>query len=687
MSRPSLLARTLAVVGGLLLIGAAPAAAEPGVVSLPPLDTQATLAPQLASDAAGVTYAAWPRSIGGPIRWAQHAYGAQAFGPAQDVAPSIDPDESAATFEDGPLIAADGAGNVTVAWTSESSLGVSLLAATKLAGASGFGAPVRITRPGDIARSIQLFTGDDGSTTLTWVDGVDTFHQRVAIRTSPTGAFGAPTDVYADGGIADEVAGGRDGTVAFGRTQSIAGPPAQNVATVVRKGRGAATLDAPIELLRGDAKEIQPSDRTRVAVSDTGLTWASSIRWAGNSGTPGLWAAAAGQAFTNRCQLNFGTTTLVGVDAGGAWLEADTATGLSRTTVCAPNRRVLSPLAAGIDVTTLALSPDAAGGAHLTWTERTGGDPSTARIRSVYQQVGCLQSFIPEAPVRECDEFGFNVDPVRTVATDGAFASDAAPERDGNLVVAYSRADDVPRAAIVDREIPQIAGVTVEQGATPLAVRLSATASDTYSPPVTYTWTVSRPGTNDRPIRQTVEGPSAEVTVPAPPAGISVRGTVFLRVRDAAGNTAVLSRSLPNLPPTPTPTPTPQLGTLSAKLGATRFRPVTSGGAVDAAPASAGRGAALTITTTTAARATLTLAARVTGRRRGATCSRTARRGKRCATYAPLRGSEQVSLPAGTTTLRLTGRWGGRALRPGRYRLTIRVPDVPAPVVLAFRIR
>lgn len=687
MSHRLRLARLLVPALCALGVSAAAAQAEPGVIPMPPLATPAPgqSAPVLATNAGELTYAAWAESGPDRISWAQFSAGGSAFGAAQTVTPQLDPDDASATSEYGPLIAADGAGNVTIAWTADTAAGTSLLVATKLAGATDFGAPVRIAPASDVVTSPQLFMGDDGSTTLTWVRGVDTFHQRVAIRTRPDAPFSPATDVYADSGVADEVAGGRDGTVAFGRTLELAGPPAENVALVIRKARGAATLDAPIELTRGDQKEYGPQDPTRVAVSDSGFTWASSIRWQGSSGTPGLWAAAVGAAFTNRCQLNFSPFELLDVDASGAWMTVDRDLRLSRSPVCAPNTRGLATLRNGDDTLDQLLTPDFVGGTHLTWTERTRGNAATDRVRTVYEQPGCTQSFIPAEPTRECNEFGFNTDPVRTIASGGARASDASSDGTGNLVVAYSAADGAPSAAVVDREIPRITSVAVEQGSAPLKLRLSVSATDRYSPPLTITWRISHPNADGSTFtRFSAQGASVEVIVPDPPKGISVRGSAVAQVRDAAGNSAVVSRALP-LSPKPVPTPAPI--TLTAKLGTSRFKALTSGAAVDSGTAKSGRGTTLAVTTTTATQATLTLAARVTGRRRGATCSRTARRGKRCATYAKVRGSERVDLAAGTTTLRVTGRWRGRTLRPGLYRLTVTVPGAPEPVVVTFRIR
>lgn len=54
-------------------------------------------------------------------------------------------------------------------------------------------------------------------------------------------------------------------------------------------------------------------------------------------------------------------------------------------------------------------------------------------------------------------------------------------------------------------------------------------------------------------------------------------------------------------------------------------------------------------------------------------------------------GSFSTNAKAGTTTLRLTGRVGGRKLKPGRYRLTAKATDAAGNAAKAqtatFRIK
>jgi hypothetical protein len=89
---------------------------------------------------------------------------------------------------------------------------------------------------------------------------------------------------------------------------------------------------------------------------------------------------------------------------------------------------------------------------------------------------------------------------------------------------------------------------------------------------------------------------------------------------------------------------------------------------------------------------TFTIARRTTGRRvRGRCRSQTPRnrRARRCTRFIRV-GSLARQLGAGRRHVAFSGRIGGRALRPGRYRVVARARDgagqLSGPVIAGFRV-
>jgi virginiamycin B lyase len=90
-----------------------------------------------------------------------------------------------------------------------------------------------------------------------------------------------------------------------------------------------------------------------------------------------------------------------------------------------------------------------------------------------------------------------------------------------------------------------------------------------------------------------------------------------------------------------------------------------------------GRASTLTFTLSEAAQVTFTVARRRSGRRVGRTCvapTRSNRDRRRCTRYATVATLRRAGLQ-GANTVRFGGRVGGRALRPGTYRLTASARD------------
>jgi hypothetical protein len=96
------------------------------------------------------------------------------------------------------------------------------------------------------------------------------------------------------------------------------------------------------------------------------------------------------------------------------------------------------------------------------------------------------------------------------------------------------------------------------------------------------------------------------------------------------------------------------------------FRAAPRGGSIGR------RGASVRYTLTAAATVRLKIDKLVSGRRRAGRCvpPKRAPRGRACTRAVPVRGSFSHAGTAGANSFTFTGRLGGRALRPGRYRLT-----------------
>jgi hypothetical protein len=119
---------------------------------------------------------------------------------------------------------------------------------------------------------------------------------------------------------------------------------------------------------------------------------------------------------------------------------------------------------------------------------------------------------------------------------------------------------------------------------------------------------------------------------------------------------------------TPPPDTTRPQGS-ALRLAPVAFRPLTRGGPV----ARVARGTLVTFRLSEAARVRFTVARARPGRRVGRRCvapRRSNARRPRCTRYVSVRGSFTVAGVAGANRFRFSGRLAGRALRPGRHRLT-----------------
>jgi Tol biopolymer transport system component/PKD repeat protein len=137
---------------------------------------------------------------------------------------------------------------------------------------------------------------------------------------------------------------------------------------------------------------------------------------------------------------------------------------------------------------------------------------------------------------------------------------------------------------------------------------------------------------------------------------------------DGASTTKVVSVTVSKSSTGGGPGGGPGVGALTldrVKLSRSRFVVVAPGSTVGG-----GHGSSLTVRLSAAATATLAFARIESGRRVHGRCAAGVRRGRRCTAYVTA-GTITRSLPAGTSTIALTGAVGRHRLKPGRYRLTV----------------
>ena len=152
--------------------------------------------------------------------------------------------------------------------------------------------------------------------------------------------------------------------------------------------------------------------------------------------------------------------------------------------------------------------------------------------------------------------------------------------------------------------------------------------------------------------------------------------SVTLVVTDGDDLTTIASKNITIGPVATGPLPpdtTPRTGTgrpaklvlSGGVLSALRFKPVARRGKIGR-----GRGATLLIASSEAARFDLLVERAVAGRRVRGKCKADAEKGAGCRTYKAS-GRIAGNLRKGDNTIKLTGRAGAKALRPGRYRLRV----------------
>ncbi len=162
--------------------------------------------PDVASNAAGDTVVVWGLGTGfdGLMQVAVRSAGAVSFGDPIDVA--------TAAHVEAPLVAIDGAGTATVAWSEVTDV-ARVWVATALAGGA-FTPPVQVDSGGDRAVALTLSGSAAGASVLAWIYRWDASGSRVARAAyrPAGGSFGATIDLTERvvGVLDDEVAASID---------------------------------------------------------------------------------------------------------------------------------------------------------------------------------------------------------------------------------------------------------------------------------------------------------------------------------------------------------------------------------------------------------------------------------------------------------------------------------------------
>jgi hypothetical protein len=81
------------------------------------------------------------------------------------------------------------------------------------------------------------------------------------------------------------------------------------------------------------------------------------------------------------------------------------------------------------------------------------------------------------------------------------------------------------------------------------------------------------------------------------------------------------------------------------------------------------KGSTVSFNSTEAATLSFIVEAKVSGRKKGKSCSRTAKRGKKCTTYKAVKGSFSIAARVGANSFKFTGYLNSKPLKAGPYRL------------------
>jgi PKD repeat protein len=531
-----------------------------------------------------------------------------------------------------PRVAIDADGTVVAVWVQEGNPDDILMAAVAPRGGS-FGTPVEVSDPGQDAVRTSVARASD-ETIVAWAsdDGV----VRTAI--GPAGRpFGDPQTISPPGGVP---VGLRLAASAAGEAIAI-WKHGTNILGALRPAGGDF---ASHFMLDSDPTADSPS----VAVAPSGdLT----IVWTRSDGRHRIVRSAAriagdfvaGDDAVSEPGAN-ASTPVVAVDASNDAVAAwDRPVGSDRRVQAAlrlPGGRFDTPIdlsPSGVDGSVSALAMNPAGDAVVTWTPESTLDPFLATTRPAGGSFG---------------------EPVAISASGEIAEAKVAIDDEGSAVAIWRESEGATervRAAVLDVAAPRLSGVSIPAtGVVGAPVSFGAAAFDVWSP-FALAWTFGDGGS--------ATGGNASHTY-------ATAGTFEVRVTatDAAGRAA---------------TTTGQIAIASSAVGGggavtglrltpTAFRAARRGGAVASA-----RRRRVPIGTRIAfqldAAGTVRFATRrlAPGRLVGGRCVKPTRRNRsaRACTRTGAPRSFTRASTAGANSFRFTGRVGGRALAPGRYRL------------------
>jgi PKD domain-containing protein len=237
-------------------------------------------------------------------------------------------------------------------------------------------------------------------------------------------------------------------------------------------------------------------------------------------------------------------------------------------------------------------------------------------------------------------------------------SSDAVPRIGvgpaGDALAIWSNTDGAVKLAVYDATPPELRDIRAPAAIAGQPVDFAVSPFDAWTP-VTVAWHFG----DDTPIvgGQLVSHAFAR-------AG---RFTMTVVAADALGNSSAETREIPVTAPDTTP---PTIRSLS--LTRKRFAVGARATALIAAAKRRARGTTIRYTISEAATVKVYLSRVVSGRRatRGGSCSTRARSGRRCTRFR-MEGALTRQAPAGARRLGFSGRLGRKALRPGRYRVTV----------------
>jgi hypothetical protein len=255
--------------------------------------------PQVAIGPDGTTTITWRRSNGSNyiVQAATRAAGATTFSTPIDLSTT-----GGHAFY--PQIAVAPDGTTTITWYRSNGSNTIVQAATRAANATTFSTPIDLSATLQNASSVQVATGPDGTTTITWHrynDAGDRIVQ-AATRAANATTFSTPINLSTTGQDAEspEVATGPDGTTTItwtrdngngpgsgpmrsteGIVQAVTATPPPSVLTVTKIGNGTVT-STPANINCGTTCTATITNLTNITLTATPAADSTFSGWSGD---------------------------------------------------------------------------------------------------------------------------------------------------------------------------------------------------------------------------------------------------------------------------------------------------------------------------------------------------------------------------------------------------------------------